>query len=275
MPLTAGCGSSDGATADPDTVAVVSDEPITVDEVRALVRDDPLPPVRIAGRRYADPWREALDRAIRDELLAREAARRGITAPTRAEQVAALVEQEERVTDDLVVETIDDQEVRAWFAEHLAEVGAVERADVVWAQLTDGRLARELLGRLEGSDPETFLRVVRENGVTASGAATVHADGEEGADPMVIRAAFATAVTGGVGLAEDPQNGRWWLARVGAISFEPVNWDPETTFTIKSTMADHREQEHLSRLADGLRERWPVRLFEDRIAEMVDRKAPS
>jgi hypothetical protein len=54
-----------------------------------------------------------------------------------------------------------------------------------------------------------------------------------------------------------------------------VNWHPDTTYTIKSTMADHREQEHLSRLADGLRERWPVRLFEDRIAEMVDRKAPS
>ncbi|WP_028193401.1 hypothetical protein [Salinispora pacifica] len=58
----------------PDVLATVSGARITIDQVRALMIERPLPAVLIPDQ-YAGPWEEALDRAIRDELFTRDAAR--------------------------------------------------------------------------------------------------------------------------------------------------------------------------------------------------------
>lgn len=263
----AACGGSTQAAPGPDTVATVSGKPISLGEVRALLVDKPLPPVRIAGRKNVTPLRAATDRAIRDELLAREAAHRGIEGRTRAEQIAKLVDQEKQKNDNLTVASIEDHEARSWYQARISEIGRVAEAEVTWAKITSGEVADGLLGRVANSDPETFLRLVREAGAADSGTATIHGDGEHSVDSMVVRAAFSTAFTGGVGLAEEPRTKTWWLVRVGGIVFEEVKWDTTKTHQVKSTMATRLENEHLQRLADSLQQRWPVEVYEGRLAE--------
>ncbi|WP_175543693.1 peptidyl-prolyl cis-trans isomerase [Micromonospora pattaloongensis] len=239
--------------------------------MRALMVDRPLPAVLIPGR-YAGPWTEALERAIRDELLVREAARRGIDAPTRAQQIAELIRREQRDGHGLTADDITDGEARAWYEQNRALFGKVEQADVAWAEFTNGPQARKLLESVTGTDQTTFLRLVREADAAHNGTATIDHKAE-GADPMIARAAFAVGTAGGVGLAPDPANNRWWLVRVERISFERVTWDAEVTYQVKSALAAHRQEEHLRRLTDSLRKQWPVDVNETRIADMVKRES--
>jgi hypothetical protein len=263
-----GCGSTDQPVdPPPNTLAVVADEPITVEHVRALIPDDPLPAVLVAGG-YSGPWREALKLAIRDELLGREAARRGITGSTRAQQIAALITQEQRSTAGLTVEGIAEGEARAWYQERRGLFGNVARAEVAWAQFADSARAQKVMDRVAAADQPMFDKLVREDGATESGTATIDDHGE-GADPMISRAAFATATAGGVGLSADPENNRWWVVRVERISFKPVTWDEALAYRVRSAMAAYRQDEHLRRLADSLQKKWPVRVYETRLADVI------
>ncbi|MCA2212052.1 peptidyl-prolyl cis-trans isomerase [Jidongwangia harbinensis] len=263
-----GCGST-GTSVDPppNALATVADTPITVDQVRALIPDDPLPPVMVAGG-YSGPWREALDLAIRDELLAHEAARRGIGATTRAQQIATLITREQRETTGLTVDGITEGEARAWYAERRGLFGNVEKADVAWAEFTDGAHARKVMDQAAGTDQPTFQRLLRAGGAPKSGTATVDDHGK-GADPMIARATYAIGEVGGVGLSADPQNGRWWVVRVERIAFQQVTWDEALAYRVKSALAAYRQDEHLRRLADSLRKKWPVQVYEDRLAGVI------
>jgi len=228
-----GCGST-GKPVDPppNALATVADAPITVDQVRALIPDDPLPPVLVAGG-YSGPWREALELAIRDELLAREAARRGIDASTRAQQIASLITEEQRETAGLTVDGIAEADARTWYSERRSLFGNVETVEVAWAEFADGAHAKKVMDRVAGTDQPAFRRLVRAGGAPKSGTATVDDHGK-GADPMVARAAYAIGTAGGVGLSADPPNKRWWVVRVERITFQQVTWDDALAYRVKS-----------------------------------------
>ncbi|GLY21738.1 peptidylprolyl isomerase [Micromonospora sp. NBRC 101691] len=268
-----GCGSTDQSVdPPPDVLATVAGEPVTVEQVRALIPDSPLPAVLVAGG-YSGPWPQALDLAIRDELLGREAARRGITGPTRAHQIATLVTQERRDAADLTAEDITDDEARTWYQEHRRLFGNVARAEVAWAEFADSTPATTALERAAGTDASTFQQLVKEGGATASGTATIDDHGE-GADPMIARAAFAVGTAGGVGLSTDPKNKRWWVVRVERISFQQTNWDAALAYKVKSAMASYRQEEHLSQLARSLRKKWQVHVYETRLADVARKEEP-
>lgn len=265
---TSGCGFTDkSVNPPPDVLATVADEPITVEQVRTLIPDDPLPPVLIAGG-YSGPWREALNLAIRDELLGREAAHRGISASIRAQQIATLIAQERRSTPGLTVESITEGEARAWYDQRRSLFGDVAEAEVAWAEFTDSVQARKIMERVAHADQPTFQRLVLEGGARNSGTAIVDDHGE-GADPMISRAAFAIGTARGVGLSADPQNSRWWVVRVERISFKLVNWDEALAYRVKSAMVAHRQDEHLRQLTDSLRKKWPVHVYENRLAAVI------
>ncbi|MFI6821591.1 hypothetical protein ACIBJE_11650 [Micromonospora sp. NPDC050187] len=268
-----GCGSTDQSVdPSPNVLATVAGEPVTVEQVRALIPDSPLPAVLVAGG-YSGPWPEALELAVRDELLGREAARRGIDGSTRAEQIATLITQEQNNAAGLTAESIADGEARAWYQEHRRLFGNVAQADVAWGEFSDPAKARMALARAADTNQPTFQSLVREGGATDSGTATVDDHGE-GADPMVSRAAFAVGAAGGVGLSADPENNRWWVVRVERISFKQMDWDAALAYKVKSAMATYRREEHLRRLAHSLRKNWPVRVYETRLADIVATEEP-
>ncbi|MEU4569045.1 peptidylprolyl isomerase [Micromonospora sp. NPDC023956] len=271
--VTTGCGSTDRSVdPPPNALATVAGQPVTVEQVRALIPENPLPAVLVAGG-YSGPWPEALERAIRDELLGREAARRRIGGSTRAAQIATLITQEQRSAPDLAVESITDGEARAWYEEHRRLFGNVAQADVAWAEFADSAQANLALERAAGTDQSTFQRLAREGGATGSGTATLDDHGE-GADPMIARAAFAVAAAGGVGLSADPKNKRWWVVRVERISFKQLTWDAALAYKVRSAMATYRQEEHLRRLAHSLRKTWPVHVYEARLADVVATEEP-
>ncbi len=269
--VASGCGSTEQSVDPPPNVlATVGGEPVTVEQVQSLIPDSPLPEVLVAGG-YSGPWREALELAIRDELLGREAARRGIEGSTRAGQIAGLITQEQRDTAELTPESITDAQAQAWYQEHRSVFGGVARADVAWAEFADPAQARKALGRAAGVDQPTFQKLMTEGGAAGSGTATLDDHGE-GADPMIARAAFAVGTAGGAGLSADPVNGKWWVVRVERIAFQQPAWDTALAYKAKSAMAAYRQQEHLRRLTDSLRTKWPVHVYEDRLAEFITRE---
>lgn len=254
----------------PGTLATVAGAPITVERVRALMTfRDGDPPVWVAGAVNPDPAQAALDRAIRDELLALESQRRGLDGGTRAAQIEALIDEERNTTAGLDADAISDAEAQAWYQDNRAIFDEPHEADVAWAELADGDTAHGLLNRADGTDQATFLKLVDENGAADSGTATIDHDGT-GAVDMVARAAFAAAAPAGVGLAEDKAERRWWLVRVERITFEPSTWDAALAYRVKSALAWEREQDHLTELVDALRGRWPVRVHSDWLTELSD-----
>ncbi|SCL37368.1 PPIC-type PPIASE domain-containing protein [Micromonospora pallida] len=271
--LASGCGSTDQSVDPPPNVlATVADEPVTVEQVQALIPDSPLPAVLVAGG-YSGPWPEALELAIRDELLGREAARRGISGSTRAQQIATLITQEQRDAAGLTAESIADEEAQAWYQEHRRVFGNVAQADVAWGEFSDAAQAKMALEQAIDTDQPTFQRMVREGGAKVSDTATIDDHGE-GADPMISRAAFAVGAAGGVGLSADPANNRWWVVRVERISFKQLNWDATLAYKVKSAMATYRQEEHLRRLAQSLRKKWPVHVYETRLADIAATEEP-
>jgi len=262
------CGSTEKSVdPPPNALAMVADEPITVEQVRALISDDPLPPVLVAGG-YPGPWREALDRAVRDQLLGLEAARRGINAPTRAQQIATLITNEQRDIAGLDADSISDEEAKTWYQENRNIFGNVAEAKVAWAEFADDSQARKVLAQAAGADQPTFQQLVQADKPKKLGTATID-DEAEGADPMIARAAFAVGAAGKVGLSSDPQQKRWWVVRVDRISFKEIPWDAALAYRVKSALAAYRQDEHLDKLADSLRKKWTVRVYEDRLADVI------
>ncbi len=59
------------------------------------------------------------------------------------------------------------------------------------------------------------------------------------------------------------------MVRVERISFKPVTWDEALAYRVRSAMAAYRQDEHLRRLADSLQKKWPVRVYETRLADVI------
>lgn len=215
-----------------------------------------------------DPWRDALDLAIRDELLSLEAIRRAPTArwepdpAGRAARIRAVVDQERAGSARLQASNIDDAEARSWLATHHHLFDEVESAQVAWAVLADSDRARNLLDSAAGLDQAGFLTRAANHGA-ATGTAVLDSSGN-GADALVARVAFAVRTPGSVGLTT--ADGRSWVVRVDRIEQSSPSWDDVLAGRVRTAMAWEREQAHLDALAEQLRSRWPVSVDEQRFA---------
>ena len=255
----------------PDVVATVGDAEVTAAEIRArLPAEDTGPPVLRAGADPPDRWRDALDLAVRDELLSLEAIRRDPDAvwaadpAGRAARIRAVVEDERTDTPTLVASGITDEEAKAWFADNHALFDAVRNAHVTWAVFTDGDRARTVMDSATGPDQARFLQVARDHGAS-TGSAVLDPSGN-GADVMVARVAFAVREADEVGMIAGTE-GNWWVVRVDRIELATPAWTDDLAGRARAAMAWEREQSHLDSLGDRLRSRWPVAVDEQRFAD--------
>lgn len=200
----------------------------------------------------------ALDLAVRDELLAHEAQRRGLPDATRAEQLAALLATERAAVPGLEPASISDTEAQAWYATRRHLFDEVGSARASWVEFAEAGPAREAFQR--GTQQRTGLLlnlVPARSDLRGSGVASIQHDA--GTSEMVLRVVNAGRRTAGLG--PEPETGSWFLVRVDAVMLEPTPWSPELADRVKSAMVWEREQSHLAGLADGLRERWPVTVY--------------
>lgn len=254
--LTSGCGEV--APTDPDVVAVVGGSAVTRSQVESLMPPTGHTAVRVGGE--ASAWQAAVDLAVRDELFAQEAGRRGIVDSSRAAQLAQLIEQERSSAPGITAAAVTTAEARAWHARHRAMFDELATADVAWATFSD-QAAAEVAFLQAADDPAaSVLELADRGGAERSGTARIAHDA--GADPTVLRIAHAVRRAGGVGLDQDPGDLSWHLVRVEAVSFEHASWDAALATRVSTAMAWEAEGRHLAALADVLRERSPVTLVD-------------
>ena len=263
----AGC-TGDRVEDEPAVVATVGGTPITIGTVdKYLPVDGDGPPVH-TDIALPVPRQVALDKAIRDELFAKEAeARRLSSTPEsgKAGRIRALIEQE-HTAHGHTAEQIDDEQARDWYEGRHHVFDSVDSMRVTWALLENEHLARELLGQAFGASQENILAALegkRMSGVGDLGTATVEHDGG-GVDVHVARIAFALRQAGKTGIVGG-DNGQWWLARVDTVRLIAPQWDETFTHRIKTAMAWDAEQRRLSELETQLRAKWEVRIFPDRL----------
>jgi hypothetical protein len=237
------------ASGDPDVLATVDGQPITKSNVEILIpRDFTGPPVLVAGQAASDQMRTALDEAIRNELFAREALRRGLSGPDHVSLVRAVIEQERAQ-----LPAVTDIEAKHWYVEHRRYYDKVQSMDVVWLELDDEQTARTLLNAsLRGLPTTSSIELKR-------GKATLDYNGE-GAGISVARVAFALREAGKTGMVCD-EDGHWWVVRVDSVEFEETPWDDKLAHRVKTALDWEREQRHLDDLAERLRQIWPVEVL--------------
>jgi hypothetical protein len=203
----------------------------------------------------------------------REAKARGLhgSIPTgvnsQSARIRALIEQE-RTAHGLAADYISDSEARAWYTQRHPLFDEVAAMKVTWARIQDGQLAHTLLQRTMGTDQRQFLALVRSSrgrGVGDTGRATLDHDGR-GADVCVARVAFVLRQEGKVGLVVGEQKGTRWLGGVDSKRLERSRWDERLAHRVKTAIAWERKQHRLGQLATLLRRKWPVQIFEERLA---------
>lgn len=261
-----GCSRpSDGA------VATVGAVPITAEYVNSLVDREGRSALLISDKPH--PVRVALDLAIRDQLLALEADRRGLSGPTRGELLAALIEQETRGLEELDVASISDAEARAWYGESRELFDEVASARIAWARFEQPETARAAFDDLSGSDAQTFVREVKRLPTVSSYGSedfNEHDESEHaGSEYTLHRLANAARRSGVVCLDRDTTNGDWWLVRLDSVALEPTPWDPKFSAEVKGAMTFLREQNHLQSIADRARTQWSVRIDEKQVRELT------
>lgn len=254
------------APPDPAVLATVGGTQLRVDYVQTLLPPQGSRPVQVAGE--PAPLQAALDLAVRDELLAHEAKRRGLPGTTRAEQLAALLAEERAAHPGLEPVAISDSEARAWYAAHRELFDEVATAEASWVEFAVEDPAREAFRRGSGDRSPLPELVPAQADVRGSGRASIDHDG--GASEMVLRIVNAVRRLDGLGLDQEPETGSWFLVRVDAVALEPAPWDQGLADRVKSAMAWEREESHLAGLADRLRERWPVQTFPEHLQAVAE-----
>jgi hypothetical protein len=247
-------------------LATVGDTELRADYVQTLLPPQGSRPVQVAGE--PTPLQAALDLAVRDELLAHEAQRRGLPGTTRAEQLAALLAAERAAHPDLDPAAIGDFEARTWYAAHRELFDEIATAEASWVEFAEEAPAREAFRRGSGQRSPLTDLVSASADVRGSGSASIDHDG--GASEMVLRIVNAVRRPNGLGLDQEPETGSWFLVRVDAVTLEPTPWDQELADRVKSAMAWEREERHLAGLAESLRERWPVRTFPEHLQTVTE-----
>jgi hypothetical protein len=270
--LFAGCSASPGPADDPNVVAMVGKTPITADTVRSLLAE-PVggAPVEVAGVPAVEPRRQALDRAVRDELFALEAGRLGLAGgggsgtSSRAARIQSYMERE-RAAGRFRPEDIDEARARAYYAERRDLFDDIDTMDVTWAKVGGEEIAKEFLRQGAGLDKKAFADLLTRHqgsGVATTGSKVVGHD-DKSVDVFVRRIAFALRARDKVGIVLGDK-GDWWIARLNAISFHRQEWNPELAHRVQTAVSWETEQQRFAQLNSDLQKRWPVTVFDDRL----------
>lgn len=146
-----------------DTAAGSGAGKITVGDVEAAVRASG----SFGEQRYLDPatLKSLLDRAVRFELLAAEAARRGydkndsVTQAVKQNAVQAMLKQE--VDTKVTPKTVAPEAVQKYYDEHIDEFVRPEMRRASQIQLATEADARALLDQAKAADMRSFRELAR------------------------------------------------------------------------------------------------------------------
>ena len=246
-------------------LALVDEEPITAANVDALL---PVQQLVLTAETTAEARaHEALDIAVRDALLLREAQQRGIDGTSEAEMLQSLVDEERATVAHLDPMVISRAEVQTWYEQNEHLFATVETASTTYAVLAQEDRALEVFDLVVGSELDLSEALRRSGGAEPTGGAVI--GGSQEPHEMVERITNAVRREGGVGLDVDPATNSYWIVQVDEISFAPPQWDDLLYTRVRTAMAWEREQQHLRDLAESVQGTTAVRVDEESLQEYI------
>lgn len=264
-----------------ETVARVDGRPVDVGDVVAHLR--PSEPW-IGVESPPDPRRLGLDEAVRVELFAQEATRRGIKPPEGPPSVveAALVQEliSRELKDAGGTETgdVSEADVRHYFEDHREISTAPGTVDLSTVVVESAEEARRLLRQAAGMSDREFAQMAREHSShepsrSAGGRLTVleAEEPEDEVEDAISGVGYSMLEDGQVGLAR-ASDGRYHVLRASDVERKRRPWDEEAALLTKNLMAEKRQEQVLSALEERLRDGAEVEVDE---GDLLKLRAPS
>ncbi len=243
--------------------------------------------------RYNSPERrrELLRNMVRFELLALEAARRGIDEePAVVEAVEqVMVEQmmKDLFTDRIRAEDITDEEVKAYYEAHRDEFHRPAHVRAAHILVQSERRARELIETLKGASPkmETFRKLAKEysrdertrrtGGDLGFFPAPGRGELPEHVPPEVARAAFTLERIGEVVEAPVRSKAGWHVVMLTGQRAALNRSLEEVRRTIVNRLWREKRERAIERFVDGLKQKAKVEIDEDALAQVhIDGQPP-
>ena len=218
-----------------------------------------------------NPRRQALDDAIRVELFAREAERRGIKAPEGPPQIAqsslvqSVIRQESSDLD--LPREVSGTEARRYYEEHpeLFNGDRIASVSLSTLVLEDAETAERLLSRAHGIGDDDFVELVSEHSVDEStrseeGRFAVLVEGKGGPeieqgddiDGELLSVGWSLRKPGQVGLARD-SDGRYHVLRADKVDIAVRTLDEELMAYVAGVVKMERQERALQRTEEELR----------------------
>ncbi len=267
-------------------LATVGDLSITLaDYAAALDRMD-----RFERLRYQTPDRrqQLLDEIINVELLAQEAKRQKLD-----EDPEVRLRLDEALRDEVLrdvrnrvptPESLPLAEVRAYYDSHRAEFKEPERRRVAAIVVNDEAKAKPLIEQAQGAEPAVWGELVRKHSVAQrpneqtpleleGDLGIVSAPGEpRGAGPkladVLLSALFEIPTVGGVYPKPVRDGQRCYVLRLtGRTEARERNF-AEAERSIRVRMVDQRIAEAEQQLMDGLKQQYPVTIFDNLLSRV-------
>ncbi|HET8662655.1 MAG TPA: peptidyl-prolyl cis-trans isomerase [Micromonosporaceae bacterium] len=247
-------------------IATVDGEPVYGVEVGQHVR--PSAPW-IGVKPPADPVDAALRDAVLVRLLAAEARRQGITAPSGPRsavdaQLNLTLIDREMARRGIRAEAFTSEQARAFFQAHHDRLARFRSARVAAVVVTDRRVAEQLLPEAARASDSEFRELVARHSVDPASRANGGHLAEVGPTPTEVplavgRIAVAVRRSGEVGLA-DTGDGRYWVVRVTDVHLDHAPWNAQAEQRVRQLMVQEGRDALMAELEQRLRPQAKVKI---------------
>lgn len=257
----------------PGVVACVDDTAVTTATAREHLRAPRIMPGKAAP---TDPRADAVDAAIRVELFAAEARRRGVgDRRARAAVLNQALIADERARQRLAPADVTDAAVDALLQAAPGHVAKVEGVHARGIYLTDAATAEAVYAQAVGLDDAAFaaLAEARSRDVTAASGGDLGTIDDDHSPIELVRAASSLREAGALAGPVALPDGRFLILRAVAVT---VRAEPPERLRPRAReyLAHQAEEQALAALAAQLEGAHRVRRFPDAFAALTAAPAP-
>lgn len=268
LALLAGCGRREASCGGVESfVACVDGVALTQPLVASFVEETWWEP---GSPELPDPRRRAVARAIRSQLFAAEARRRGLTpapgAPdSMVSRAQALIAEETRARG-ILRDAIPDADALRHYEQNKELFNQIDLLDTQVIVFDSPATAARVYPEAAAADTEAFRALVARHSIDATskengGNRKVIASTSE--DRELLKMALSLRKPGAVGGPFKASDGRWYILRILSSPIEhPRAADEELLTTVKNAMVDERRRAMLDELERGLKAKASVRIVE-------------
>jgi hypothetical protein len=270
-----GCRPKAGACAKGDETVVACVDGVAVS--RATAEEFTEEPWWVAGSpELPDARKVAVDRAVRAQLFAAEAKRRGLPLPAGQPDVTAtwsrVLVTSEMTTRGITRESISDDEATKHYAANREMFNQIDKVDAQVIVFDDAKKATAVYAEAAAADEAGFKALVLKHSIdektrAQGGDRVLIASTDE--DAAVLKMVLTLRKPGVVGGPFKGSDGRWYLVRIKASPVEhPRPLDESLKLTVKNALVDQRRRALMDELEKKLRGSASIEIVDAAVAKI-------